>query len=77
MNNEGFVVDFVCMLEERVFFWDKVKLEELIENFFIVGVVRIDLIVKIMILDNDMGILNFDIDNLEDIVNVIENFGNF
>lgn len=77
MNKEGFVVDFVCMLEERVFFWDKVKLEELIENFFIVGVVRIDLIVKIMILDNDMGILNFDIDNLEDIVNVIENFGNF
>lgn len=76
MNKEGLAADLVCMLEERALPRDKAKLEELIANFFIAGAARIDLIAKIITLDNDMGTFNFDIDNLEETANAIESLGN-
>ncbi|KAJ7391108.1 hypothetical protein OS493_020133 [Desmophyllum pertusum] len=52
------------------------KLEQQIANFFIVGATRIDLIAKIVDLDNDIGGFNFDIANLEKTANEIESLRN-
>lgn len=72
MNKEGLAADLVCMLEERSLPRDKAKFQELIERFFIAGAARIDLIAKVIDLDNDIGGYNFDIPNLEETANEIE-----
>ncbi|KAJ7390685.1 hypothetical protein OS493_023397 [Desmophyllum pertusum] len=72
MNKEALAADLVCMLDERSLPRDKAKFEQQIENFFIDGAARIDLIAKIIDLDNDIGGLNFDIPNLEETANDIE-----
>lgn len=72
MNKEGLAADLVCMLEERAQPRHKAKLEELIERFFIAGSARIDLIAKVIDLDNDIGGYNFDIRNLNETVNDIK-----
>ncbi|KAJ7390268.1 hypothetical protein OS493_026143 [Desmophyllum pertusum] len=72
MNKEALAADLVCMLDERSLPRDKAQLEQQIANFFIVGATRIDLIAKIVDLDNDIGGFNFDIDNLEKTANEIE-----
>ena len=58
--------DLVCLLEIQSRPQDVAELTKLMENFFISGAARIDLIAKVLDLDNDMGGLNFDIPLLEE-----------
>ena len=58
--------DLVCLLEVQSRPQDAAELTKLMENFFISGAARIDLIAKVLDLDNDMGGLNFDIPLLEE-----------
>lgn len=60
--------DLVCLLEIQSRPQDVAELTKLIENFFISGAARIklDLIAKVLDLDNEMGGLNFDIPLLEE-----------
>ena len=73
MNKEGLAADLVCMLDERSLPRNKARLQELIERFFIAGAARIDLIAKVIDLDNDIGGYKFDIANLQETANEIEN----
>ena len=75
MNKEGLAADLVCMLDERSLPRNKARLQELIERFFIAGAARIDLIAKVIDLDNDIGGYKFDIANLQETANEIENIG--
>ena len=75
MNKEGLTADLVCMLEERSLPRNKAKFEEQIKRFFIAGSARIDLIAKVIDLDNEIGGNNFDISNLNDTSNAIETLG--
>lgn len=72
MNKEGLAADLVCMLDERSLPRNKARLQELIERFFIAGAARIDLIAKVIDLDNDIGGYNFDIANLKETKKEIE-----
>lgn len=76
MNKEGLAADLVCLLEERSLPRNKAKLEDMIERFFIAGSARIDLIAKVIDLDNEIGGLKFDISNLENTVNNLNVLGN-
>lgn len=76
MNKEGLAADLVCLLEERSLPTNKAKFQEQIERFFIAGAARIDLIAKVIDLDNDIGGYNFDIPNLEETTNEIESLSN-
>ena len=76
MNKEGLAADLVCLLEERSLPTNKAKFQEQIERFFIAGAARIDLIAKVIDLDNDIGGYNFDIPNLEETANEIESLSN-
>ena len=66
VNKEGMARDLVCLLEIQSRPQDAAELTKLMENFFISGAARIDLIAKVLDLDNDMGGLNFDIPLLEE-----------
>ncbi|KAJ7321740.1 hypothetical protein OS493_034360 [Desmophyllum pertusum] len=66
MNKEGLAADLVCLLEVQSRPQDAAELKKLIEHFFISGAARIDLIAKVMDLDNDLGGLIFDIPLLEE-----------
>ena len=72
MNKEGLAADLVCMLDERSLPRDKAKFEAQIAGFFIAGAARIDLIAKVINLDNDIGGYNFDIINLKETSNNIQ-----
>lgn len=72
MNKEGLAADLVCMLDERSLPRDTAKFEEKIALFFGDGAARIDLIAKVIDLDNDIGGYNFDIANLEETSNNIQ-----
>lgn len=76
MKKEGLAADLVCMLDERGLPRDTAPLEELIANFFIAGAARIDLIAKIIDIDNDIGTFNYDVTNLEETANALESLGN-
>ena len=71
MNKEGLAADLVCLLEVQSRPQDVAELTKLIENFFINGAARIDLIAKVMDLDNDLGGLIFDIPLLEETENAL------
>ena len=71
MNKEGLAADLVCMLDERSLPRNKARLQELIERFFIACAARIDLIAKVIDLDNDIGGYIFDIANSKETVNEI------
>ncbi|XP_078358122.1 uncharacterized protein LOC144642894 isoform X1 [Oculina patagonica] len=75
MNKEGLAADLVCMLEERSLPRNKAKFEEQIQRFFIAGAARIDLIAKVIDLDNQIGGHNFDIPNLEETSKAIQTLG--
>lgn len=66
MNKEGLAASLICLLDVQSRPQDVAQLKELIEQFFINGAARIDLIAKVMDLDNDIGGLNFDIPLLEE-----------
>ncbi|XP_078381574.1 uncharacterized protein LOC144664346 isoform X2 [Oculina patagonica] len=76
MKKEGLAAGLVCLLQERALPRHKAPLEELIANFFIAGSARIDLIAKIIDIDNDIGTFNFDINNLEETANAMESVSN-
>ena len=59
------------MLDERSLPRHKAKFEAEIGGFFIAGAARIDLIAKVIDLDNYIGGNNFDILNLEETSNAI------
>ena len=54
MNQEELAVDLVCLLDERSKPRNSAKFQEQVERFFIAGPARIDLIVKVMDLDNEI-----------------------
>ncbi|KAJ7321737.1 hypothetical protein OS493_034357 [Desmophyllum pertusum] len=66
MNKEGLAADLVCLLEVQSRPQDKAELQKLMEHYFVSGAARIDLIAKVMDLDNDLGGLIFDIPLLEE-----------
>ena len=63
------------MLEERLQPHQTAEFKEQIERFFINGATRMDLIAKIMDLDNDIGTYNFDIKNLRETAKQIKTIG--
>jgi len=63
--------DLVCLLKMQSRQQDVAELTKLIEKFFISGAARIDLIAKVVDLDNDMRGLNFDIPLLEEMENAL------
>ncbi|XP_031560607.1 uncharacterized protein LOC116296689 [Actinia tenebrosa] len=65
MNKEQFAADLVCLLDEATKPRDVASLKAEIESFFVLGAARIDMIAKIMDLDNTIGGHNFDIPLLE------------
>ena len=65
----------VCLLEEATRPRDVVIFEQMMESFFTVGASRIDLIGKVMDLDNEIGGYNFDIPLLEDTEEAITQLG--
>lgn len=71
-NKEGLAADLVCLLEERSLPRNRAKFQEQIERFFIAGAARIDLIAKVIDLDNAIGGYNFDIPNLEETSNTLQ-----
>ena len=76
MNKEALTTDLVCMIEERSLPRNLAKFREQIERFFMAGGARIDLIAKVIDLDNAIGGYNFDISNLEQTSNKIESLRN-
>lgn len=60
---------------ERTTDTQKALLKQQIENFFIAGAARIDLIAKVLDLDNDIGTYNYDIQNLAETENQLTSLG--
>ena len=58
--------DLVCLLDEAARPRDVAALKAELESYFIVGGARIDMIGKVMELDNNIGTYNFDIPMLEE-----------
>jgi len=73
MNKEKFTAELVCLLEVDSRAQDTADLKEDIESFFIVGASRIDLIARVLELDNEIGGYNYDIALLEETEKVIAN----
>ena len=65
MNKETIAEELVCLLDVASRPQDVATLKADIGSFFIVASVRIDLIAKVMDLDNDIGTYNFDIPLLD------------
>lgn len=76
MNKEGLAADLVCLVEERSLPRNVAKFKEQIERFFIAGAARIDLIAKVIDLDNQIGGYNFDIPNLQETSNELQSLQN-
>ena len=65
MNKEQFAAGLVCLLEEATRPRDVAGLKAGIESYFVLGAARIDMIAKVMDLDNTIGSHNVDIPLLE------------
>ena len=76
MNKEGLAADLVCMIERSYSITQVTKFTAQIERFFIAGAARIDLIAKVIDLDNAIGGYNFDIPNLQETSNELESLSN-
>ena len=72
MNQAGLTADMICMFEGRLESHLTAKFEELMERYFIAGAARIDLIAKVIDLDNAIGGYNFDLLNLQETINELE-----
>lgn len=68
MNKETFAKELVCLVAVS----NTRNLELEIEKYFTAGTARIDLLAKVMDLDNDIGGLKFDITILNDAENAIK-----
>ena len=65
ISKEKLAADLVCLLEEAARPRDVAPLKAEIESYFIVGGARIDMIGKVVEIDNNIGTNNFDIPLLE------------
>ena len=61
MKRARLTADLVCLLEEASKPRDTADLEAEIESYFVLGAARIDMIGKVIDLDNTIGTHNFDI----------------
>ena len=75
MNKETFTSELVCLLDVASRPQDIADFKAEVESFFIAGAARIDLIGKVMDLDNDLGGYLFDIPLLEETENAIAEAG--
>ena len=75
MNKERFTSELVCLLDVASTPRDIADFKAEVESFFIAGAARIDLIGKVMDLDNDLGGYLFDIPLLEETENAIAEAG--
>ena len=73
MNKEEFAADLVCLLEEGTP-RNVARLKAEIESYFVLGAARIDMIAKVMDLDNSIGGHNFDIPLLHQTERAIAEF---
>ncbi|KXJ15160.1 hypothetical protein AC249_AIPGENE11295 [Exaiptasia diaphana] len=78
MKKESLLADLVCLMEGRLpeTHGRLVEFKQDIERFFIAGSARIDLIAKVIDLDNAIGGHNFDIPNLEETADKLESLSN-
>ncbi|XP_078356069.1 uncharacterized protein LOC144640885, partial [Oculina patagonica] len=75
MNQEKLAAELVCLLDVASRPQDIAEFKQLIGSFFIAGAARIDLIAKIMDLDNDIGGYSFDIQLLNETSKAISDLG--
>lgn len=75
MNKEKFTAELVCLLDVASRPQDMADFKQEIESFFTVGGTRIDLIGKVMELDNNLGTYKFDIKLLGDTQKAIDEIG--
>ena len=75
MNKETFAAELVCLLDVASLQSKVAVIKAEIESFFIAGSARIDLIAKVMDLDNDIGGYDFDIPVLIDTEKAITDIG--
>lgn len=75
MNKENLAAELVCLLDVASLPPDVAPLKAKIESYFIAGSARIDLIAKVMDLDNDMGGYLFDIPVLNKTRDTIRDLG--
>lgn len=75
MNKKRLTADLICLLDLRSSVITKAKIQQQIEQFFIAGAARIDLIAKVIDLDNEIGGYNFHINNLKETSNEIKSLG--
>ncbi len=75
MNKEKLAAELVCFLDVASRPQDTAELKQVMESFFIAGAARIDLIAKIMDLDNDIGGYGFDIQLLNETQKAITDLG--
>ena len=75
MNKEKFTAELVCLLDVASRPQDMADFKQEIESFFTVGGTRIDLIGKVMELDNNLGTYKFDIKLLGDTQKAINEIG--
>ena len=61
MKKARLTADLVCLLEETSKPRDTADLKAEIESYFVLGAARIDMIGKVIDLDNNIGTHNFDI----------------
>lgn len=70
-NKESLTAELVCLMDVNPEEQHVAQLKQYIEQFFISGASRIDLIGKIIDLDNEIGGYNFDIPLLEETENLL------
>ena len=75
MNKEALTEELFCMLEVAARPQDVAGFKRHLESFFIAGAARIDLIGKVMDLDNEIGGHNFDIPLLDETEKTLTNIG--
>jgi len=75
MNKEKLIAELVCLLEVTSREQDVADFKQEIESYVIAGAARIDLIAKIIDLDNEIGGYNFDIPLLKDTEQTIKEAG--
>lgn len=71
MNSKSLSADLVCLLGSE----PPITFKKRIEQFFIAGGARVNLIGRVIDLDNFIGGCNFDIANLQETSNALESLG--
>lgn len=75
MNKEKLAAELVCLLDVASRPQDIAGFKQVMESFFIAGTARIDLIGKVMDLDNEIGGYSFDLPILRKTQKAITDIG--